>query len=235
MRQVRILIVDDDPAILKFLRANLKAGSYETLAAVDGAQALQVFERELPDLVLLDITMPRMDGFDVCRRLREWSKIPIIMLSARGDEMDKVKCLNLGADDYLTKPFGVDELLARVRAVLRRTESARTQPTKSSFTCEGIEINFADRRVTVSGREVALTPTEYKLLQELVLNANKVLTHSMLLGKVRGPEYGSEKEYLRVFISRLRKELETDPTNPRYLLTIPGVGYQFKAPTAAKS
>jgi two-component system KDP operon response regulator KdpE len=235
MRQVRILIVDDDPAILKFLRANLKAGSYETLAAVDGAQALQVFERELPDLVLLDITMPRMDGFDVCRRLREWSKIPIIMLSARGDEMDKVKCLNLGADDYLTKPFGVDELLARVRAVLRRTESARTQPTKSSFTCEGIEINFADRRVTVSGREVALTPTEYKLLQELVLNANKVLTHSMLLGKVWGPEYGSEKEYLRVFISRLRKKLEPDPINPRYLLTIPGVGYQFKAPTAAKS
>jgi two-component system KDP operon response regulator KdpE len=235
MRQVRILIVDDDPAILKFLRANLKAGSYETLAAVDGAQALQVFERELPDLVLLDITMPRMDGFDVCRRLREWSKIPIIMLSARGDEMDKVKCLELGADDYLTKPFGVDELLARVRAVLRRTESARTQPTKSSFTCEGIEINFADRRVTVSGREVALTPTEYKLLQELVLNANKVLTHSMLLGKVWGPEYGSEKEYLRVFISRLRKKLEPDPINPRYLLTIPGVGYQFKAPTAAKS
>jgi len=235
MRQVRILIVDDDPAILKFLRANLKAGSYETLAAVDGAEALQVFERELPDLVLLDITMPRMDGFDVCRRLREWSKIPIIMLSARGDEMDKVKCLNLGADDYLTKPFGVDELLARVRAVLRRTESARTQPTKSSFTCEGIEINFADRRVTVSGREVALTPTEYKLLQELVLNANKVLTHSMLLGKVWGPEYGSEKEYLRVFISRLRKKLEPDPINPRYLLTIPGVGYQFKAPTAAKS
>jgi two-component system KDP operon response regulator KdpE len=235
MRQVRILIVDDDPAILKFLRANLKAGSYETLAAVDGAEALQVFERELPDLVLLDITMPRMNGFDVCRRLREWSKIPIIMLSARGDEMDKVKCLELGADDYLTKPFGVDELLARVRAVLRRTESARTQPTKSSFTCEGIEINFADRRVTVSGREVALTPTEYKLLQELVLNANKVLTHSMLLGKVWGPEYGSEKEYLRVFISRLRKKLEPDPINPRYLLTIPGVGYQFKAPTAAKS
>jgi two-component system KDP operon response regulator KdpE len=235
MRQVRILIVDDDPAILKFLRANLKAGSYETLAAVDGAEALQVFERESPDLVLLDITMPKMDGFDVCRRLREWSKIPIIMLSARGDEMDKVKCLDLGADDYLTKPFGVDELLARVRAVLRRTEPARTQPTKSCFTCEGIDINFADRRVTVSGREVALTPTEYKLLQELVLNANKVLTHSMLLGKVWGPEYGSEKEYLRVFISRLRKELEPDPINPRYLLTIPGVGYQFKAPTAAKS
>jgi len=235
MRQVRILIVDDDPAILKFLRANLKAGSYETLAAVDGAEALQVFERELPDLVLLDITMPKMNGFDVCRRLREWSKIPIIMLSARGDEMDKVKCLDLGADDYLTKPFGVDELLARVRAVLRRTESARTQPTKSCFTCEGIEINFADRRVTVSGREVALTPTEYKLLQELVLNANKVLTHSMLLGKVWGPEYSSEKEYLRVFISRLRKELEPDPINPRYLLTIPGVGYMFKVPPAVKS
>lgn len=235
MTKKSILIVDDELSIIKFLRATLTTRDYEVLVAMNGAEALQVFERTLPDLVILDIMMPELSGFEVCQRLREWTQVPIIMLSGKADEADKVKCLNVGADDYLTKPFGVDELLARVRAVLRRTESARTQPTKSSFTCEGIDINFADRRVTVSGREVALTPTEYKLLQELVLNANKVLTHSMLLGKVWGPEYGSEKEYLRVFISRLRKELEPDPINPRYLLTIPGVGYQFKAPTAVKS
>lgn len=235
MRQPRILIVDDDPAILKFLRANLKAENYETLSAVDGAEALELFERELPDLVILDITMPRMDGFEACRRIREWSKAPIIMLSGRGDEMDKVKCLDLGADDYLTKPFGVEELIARVRAVLRRTDSMRAQPDKPFFTCDNIDINFADRRVLVSQHEVNLTPTEYKLLQELVLNANKVLTHSLLLNKVWGPEYGSEKEYLRVFISRLRKELEPDPINPKYLLTVPGVGYRFKVPSATES
>ncbi len=229
MHRTRILIVDDDSAIRKFVRANLEARDYQTLLAVDGTEALQTVEMELPDLVILDIMMPRPDGFEVCRRLREWSQIPIIMLSARGDETDRVKCLNFGADDYLTKPFGVDELIARVRAVLRRTETAPATPAQPSFTCDNIEINFVERRVTVAGREVKLTPTEYKLLQELVLNANKVLTHSMLLGKVWGPEYGEERDYIRVFIGRLRKELEPNPENPRYIITIPGVGYQFRA------
>ena len=229
MRKTHILVVDDELSIIKFLRATLKAENYEVLAAMDGAEALQTIEMELPDLVILDIMMPKIDGFEVCRRLREWSQIPIIMLSARGDEGDKVKCLELGADDYITKPFGVDELLARVRAVMRRTETAGSIPTQPSFASGDLKINFVERRVTVAGKEVKLTPTEYKLLQELVLNANKVLTHGMLLGKVWGPEYGEEREYLRVFIGRLRRQLEPDPESPRYIVTIPGVGYQFKA------
>jgi len=231
MIKTRILVVDDEPSIRKFLRANLEAKDYKVLTAADGAEALQTIEMELPDLVILDIMMPKMDGFEVCRQLREWSQIPIIMLSARGDENDKVKCLELGADDYITKPFGASELIARVRAVLRRTEAAGSIPTQPSFTSDTLQINFVERQVTVADREVKLTPTEYNLLQELVLNANKVLTHRMLLRKVWGSEYGEEKEYLRVFIGRLRKELEPDPENPEYIITIPGVGYQFKATT----
>ncbi len=229
MSKTRILVVDDEPSIRKFLRANLEAKDYKVLTAVDGAEALRTIEMELPDLMILDIMMPKMDGFEVCRQLREWSQVPIIMLSARGDESDKVKCLELGADDYITKPFGASELIARVRAVLRRTEAAHTIPTQPSFTGGDLKINFVERRITVADREVKLTPTEYNLFQELVLNANKVLTHSMLLRKVWGPEYGEEKEYLRVFIGRLRKELEPDPENPRYIITIPSVGYQFKS------
>ena len=224
----KILVVDDELAIIKFLRANLEANGYETLAASDGAEALQKVERELPDLIILDIMMPEIDGFEVCRRIREWSQIPIIMLSARADLMDKVKCLDLGADDYLCKPFGKEELIARVKAVLRRTEAASTIPTPPSFTCDDLEINFAERRITLAGSEVRLTPTEYNLLRELALNTNKVLTHNMLLGKVWGPEYGEEKEYLRVFVNRLRKKLEANPENPKYIITVPGVGYQFK-------
>jgi len=229
MRRVRILIVDDELAIIKLLRANLEANGFEAIAATDGAEALQSVERVSLDLVILDILMPRMDGFEVCRRLREWSQIPIIMLSARDDEEDKVKCLALGADDYITKPFGVGELLARVRAVLRRTKATGTVPSKPSFTSGDLKINFVERRVTVAGNEVRLTPTEYGLLQELVLNVGRVLTHTHLLKRVWGPEYEQEKEYLRVFIGRLRAKLEADPTKPRYISTVPGVGYRFQA------
>jgi two-component system KDP operon response regulator KdpE len=228
MRKSRILIVDDDLGVLKSVRANLQARGCETLAAMDGAEALQVIERELPDLIILDIMMPKMDGFEVCRRIREWSQIPIIMLSARHDVEEKVKCLNSGADDYITKPFGVNELMARVRAVLRRTKERRATPTMPSFTSGDLKVNFVARRVTVADREVKLTPTEYNLLQELVLNAGKVFPHTTLLGRVWGPEYTGEREYLRVFIGRLRKELETDTRNPRYIVTVPGVGYQFQ-------
>jgi len=228
MKKTRILVVDDELSIIKFLRANLESKDYEVLAAMDGAEALQTFEMELPDLVILDIMMPKLDGFEVCRRLREWSQIPIIMLSARGDESDKVKCLDLGADDYITKPFGASELIARVRAVLRRTEAAATIPTQPSFTSGDLQINFVKRRVTVAGKEVRLTPTEYSLLQEFVLNAGKVLTHTYLLNKVWGPDYREEREYLHVFVRRLRAKLEPDPTNPKYIITVPGVGYQFK-------
>ena len=227
MKKTRILVVDDELSIIKFLRANLEASGYEVLAAMDGAEALQTFEIELPDLVVLDIMMPKMDGFEVCRRLREWSQVPIIMLSARGDVSDKVKCLDLGADDYITKPFGAGELIARVSAVLRRTESAAAVPTQPSFSSGDLEINFAQRKVTIAGKEVKLTPTEYSLLQEFVLNAGKVLTHTHLLSKVWGPEYRDEREYLHVFIPRLRAKLEADPTNPKYIVTISGVGYQF--------
>ena len=228
MKKTRILVVDDELNIVKFLRANLEAKNYVVLAAMDGAEALQTFEMELPDLVILDIMMPKIDGFEVCRRLREWSQIPIIMLSARGDESDKVKCLDLGADDYITKPFGKGELIARVRAVLRRTEAATSTPTQPSFTSGDLQINFAQRRVTVSGKEVKLTPTEFTLLQEFALNAGKVLTHTYLLNKVWGLEYREEREYLHVFVRRLRAKLEPDPTNPKYIMTVSGVGYQFK-------
>jgi len=227
MRHPRILIVDDELAIIKFLRANLETKGFDVIAAMDGAEALETVERELPDLVILDIMMPKMGGFEVCRRLREWSQIPIIMLSARGDEGDKVKCLDLGSDDYITKPFGAHELIARVRAVLRRTEAAGTIPTQTSFTSGDLQINFAQRRVTIADKEVKLTPTEYSLLQEFVLNAGNVLTHTYLLNKVWGLEYREEREYLHVFIRRLRAKLESDPTNPRYIMTVPGVGYQF--------
>ncbi len=230
MRRPRILIVDDDLVIIKFLRANLKASDYDTLTAMDGAEALEVIERELPDLVILDIMMPNMDGFEVCRQLREWSRLPVIMLSARGDATDKVKCLNLGADDYITKPFGVGELIARVRSMLRRTEATAIS-TQPSFTSGDLKINFAQRQVIIAGNEVKLTPTEYRLLEEFVVNAGKVLTHKYLLNKVWGPEYGEEKEYLHTFVHRLRRNLEPDRTKPRYLVSVPGVGYQFKGNT----
>ncbi len=228
MNKTRILVVDDELSIIKFLRANLEARDYEVLAAMDGAEALHTIEMELPDLVILDIMMPKIDGFEVCRRLREWSQISIIMLSARGDERDKVKCLDLGADDYITKPFGATELIARVKAVLRRTETVGSIPTQPSFTSSDLQINFVNRQVTVAGKEVKLTPTEYSLLQEFVLNAGKVLTHTYLLNKVWGSEYREDTQYLHVFVRRLRAKLEPDPTNPRYIMTVPGVGYQFK-------
>jgi two-component system KDP operon response regulator KdpE len=182
---------------------------------------------ELPDLIILDIMMPKMDGFAVCRRLREWSQIPIIMLSARNDEKDKVQCLDLGADDYIVKPFGASELIARVSAVLRRTKTADASPVKSSIASGELAINFTKRQVTRAGVEVKLTPTEYALLRELALNSGKVLTHTHLLNQVWGPEYRDEREYLHVFVRRLRSKLEPNPDDPAYILTISGVGYQF--------
>ena len=228
MRRPRILVVDDDPAIIKFVRANLKADDYETLAALDGAEAIEVVEREMPDLVILDIMLPRIDGFEVLSRLREWCQIPIIVLSARGDAEDKVKCLDLGADDYLSKPFDLEELLARIRAVFRRTKAAGMVPPQPSLSFGELEVNFAQRSVTVAGRETKLTPTEYSLLKELVLNKGKVLTHLQLLGRVWGPEYRDEKDYLHTFIRRIRAKIEPEPAAPRHIISVPGVGYQFK-------
>ena len=229
MKKTHILVVDDDPAILRLVCTNLKARGYTVSAAMDGEEALKAVESDFVDLIVLDIMMPRLDGVEVCRRVREWSDVPIIVLSARGDEKDKVKCLELGADDYLTKPFGIAELMARVKTALRHSNGSRAAPAQSNFISGDLEINFAMRRVAVGGEEVILTPTEYSVLQHLAVNADKVLTHNMILQSVWGSEYNSEKEYLRVFVGRLRKKIEPDPKNPRYLVTMPGVGYHLAA------
>lgn len=229
MRHTRILIVDGELAILKLLRANLEPRGFEVLAASDGAEALQLIESEQPDAVILGIMLPSLDGLEVCRRLREWSQMPIIMLSAKGAAEEKVKCLDLGADDYITKPFDVNELVARIRAVLRRTRMIGTVPTQPYFISDDLKISFVERRATLAGKEVKLTPTEYGLLQELVLNTGRILTHVYLLNKIWGPEYRRETEYLRVFVSRLRKKLEPDSRTPKYIITIAGVGYTFKS------
>jgi two-component system KDP operon response regulator KdpE len=227
-RKTRILAVDDESNIRRLLKANLENKGYEVSTAMDGAEALEKVATELPDLMILDINMPKMGGFETCRQLRQWSQIPIIMLSARGDQTDKVTCLELGADDYITKPFGISELEARVKAVLRRTGTTSNIPNQPFFTSGDLQISFAERRVTMAGNEVRLTPTEYSLLQELVLNAGKALTHTYLLQKVWGPEYYSETEYLHVFIGRLRRKLHIDSADHEYILTLPGVGYQFR-------
>jgi two-component system KDP operon response regulator KdpE len=224
----RILVVDDEVAIVKFLRSCLKTDGYEVIAAVNGVDALQAVERESPDLLVLDIVMPDMDGFEVLKRIREWSRIPILMLSARHNEEDKVKCLDLGADDYLCKPFCINELAARIRALLRRSTSSSDIPSQSLATTGDLEIDFAKRRVTVAGAEVTLTSTEYSLLRELALEHGKVFTHTELLRRVWGPEYGDESEYLHVYMSRLRAKIETDPRNPKYIKTMPGMGYMLQ-------
>jgi two-component system KDP operon response regulator KdpE len=227
MDKKNILVVDDDPAILRLLSTNLKARGYGVVTATNGEESLEVVQSNFVDLIVLDIMMPKVDGVEVCRRVREWSDIPIIILSARGDEKDKVKCLELGADDYLTKPFGIAELMARIKTAFRHRGDPTVAPAQPVFICDGLEINFAKRRVTVDNREVTLTPTEYSLLQHLAVNADKVLTHSMILQSVWGSEYSSEKEYLRVFVGRLRRKLEQDPNKPKYIKTIPGVGYHL--------
>ncbi len=225
MNKIHILVVDDDEAIVRFLCANLRARDYRVTIATNGEEALEAVQRDFVDLIVLDIMMPKLDGVQVCQRIREWSQVPVLILSARGDEKDKVRCLEIGADDYLTKPFGVEELLARIKTALRHAGVSRVTSSLPVFTSGELEINFDMRRVNVQGKDVRLTPTEYLLLQQLAVNAGKVMTHSMLLQKVWGEQYYSEKEYLRVFVGRLRRKIERDPENPRHILTVPGVGY----------
>ena len=227
MKKTRVLIVDDEPETLKYAGANLKARGYEVTTAADGSEALQRADEDVFDLVLLDITMPGPDGFAVCQALRQHSAVPIIMLSARGQEKDKVKALDLGADDYITKPFGIDELLARVRSVLRRGQQEVHQD--EPLTIGDLTIRFGERRVLRGEREIKLTPTEYELLVQLARSAGKVLSHGVLLQRVWGPEYGDESDYLWAYVRRLRRKIEDDPDHPRILLTEPGVGYRLSA------
>lgn len=225
----RILVAEDEEVLRDFIRRNLHARGFEVLEAGNGLEAMALWEREDPHLLILDIMMPRMDGLEVCRRVREHSAVPIIVLTALDDESDKVTALDLGADDYLTKPFGVEELLARVRAVLRRTQGEIVPQTGGIQQFGELEIDLAGHVVRLRGTEVRLSPTEFAFLKQLVTNRGKVVTQRTLLQSIWGPEYSGEAEYLRVYINRLRHKLERDPANPRYLLTEPGVGYRFGA------
>lgn len=226
MSKACILVVDDEPETVKYVSVNLRARGYNVLVADDGRMALKLFGESWVDLVILDIMLPDLDGFQVCQAIRRQSDVAIIMLSARGRERDIVRALDLGADDYLTKPFGVEELMARVRAALRRGTAHDATPRPPLVVLD-LTIDFAARRVTVDDRAVDLTRTEFDLLAHLALNAGKVLTHRSLLQAVWGPEYGSEAEYLWTYIKRLRHKIEPDPRNPRYIFTQAGVGYSF--------
>jgi two-component system KDP operon response regulator KdpE len=224
-KKTRILIADDEPKIRMFLRANLNARGYEVHLAQDGLEAVEIAGQVLPDLIILDVNMPRMNGIDACRRIREWADMPIIILSVRDEEKDKVRALDEGADDYVTKPFGMEELLARIRVALRRTSRAATEIPV--FQAGHLKIDFTSRLVSINEEEIKLTRTEYELLIYLANNAGKVLTHREILHGVWGPEYGDELEYVRTFINQLRRKIEEDPANPRYIITEQRTGYRF--------
>ena len=235
-KKTTILAADDDPQLLRLVTRNLQLEGYDVLAASDGQQALTQIEQQMPDLVLLDVMMPKMDGFTVCHRVREFSTVPIIIVTARGQDQDKVRGLDLGADDYLTKPFSVDELLARVRAVLRRTQFTikdHTQGLQPAATIGNLEIDYSQHLVKMAGQEITLTPTEYRILAYLAQNAGRVLTQDLLLEHVWGGEYLGESHMLQVNINRLRRKLEADPAHPRYILTKVGVGYYLTAQPGA--
>jgi two-component system KDP operon response regulator KdpE len=228
MNQPRILVVDDEPQIARVLRTGLKTHGYDVRVAADGVSALETFTDWRPDLVVTDLAMPNLDGLELCRRLREVSQIPIIVLSVRGEEKTKVEALDAGADDYVTKPFGMDELLARVRAQLRRATMPPLNEVSSTVLEVGdFRIDLESRSVFVREQEVHLTPKEYDLLVHFVRHAGKVLTHHTLLGAVWGGNYTEQGEYLRVFVGQLRKKIEPNPSSPRYILTEPWVGYRF--------
>ncbi len=225
----RILVVDDEPQLTRVLRTGLTSRGYDVRAAADGLAGFETFTDWHPDLVITDLAMPVIDGLELCRRLRAISQVPIIVLSAKGEEKTKVEALDLGADDYVTKPFGIDELLARVRASLRRAATLSPELESSILTAGDFQIDLETRKVLVADREVHLTPKEFDLLVYFVKNSGKVLTHRTLLAAIWGGNYVEQNEYLRVFVGNLRKKLETDPSSPRYILTEPWIGYRFSA------
>lgn len=228
MNMQTVLVVDDERALRDFVRRNLEVRGYKVLTATNGLEALALFQKEKVDLVILDIMMPHLDGLETTRRIRQTSITPIIILTALGEETDKVRAFDYGADDYLTKPFGVGELLGRVKAVLRRTRWSEPSAPEERIVRGEIFVDLTRHEVTVRGQMLELTPTEFNLLVYLMRNAGKVLPHRSILQHVWGPEYGDEAEYLRVYIGRLRQKIEVNPMAPRYLLTERGIGYRFE-------
>jgi len=223
----RILVVDDERPLREFISRNLSVRGFEVFKAANGLEAMAIFQSQPLDLIILDLMMPHLNGLEVTERIRRTSTVPIIVLSALDDERDKVKALDQGADDYLSKPFGVEELLARVRVALRRAEWMRHPPHQERLRMDDIELDPDKGVVTRQGQPVKLTRTEFDLLHFMMQNAGKVLPHRRILQEVWGPEYGDEAEYLRVYVGRLRRKLETDPAHPRYLFTEHGIGYRF--------
>ncbi|MFC1936016.1 response regulator transcription factor [Chloroflexota bacterium] len=223
----RILVVDDDTTVVRLLGQALQGEGYETIFAQDGAGAVEAISDQHPALIILDINLPKVNGFEVCRKVREASRVPIVFISGRGSDEDKMYAFRVGADDYVTKPFNVGELMARVRAVLRRSVPMTDDRSDGVFRYTDLEIDFPTRHIRYRGREVSTTPIEFDLLRTLVLNAGKVLTHQRLLNEVWGPEYSDEREYLRVHLSHLRHKIEPDPNHPQYIQTVPRIGYRF--------
>lgn len=230
MRKHLILVVDDEPPIVRLVRAKLRIDGYEVLTANRGEEALQIMKADTPDLVVLDVMMPEMDGFETLRRIRQQSSVPVVMLTARGGDADKLKGLQTGADDYVTKPFNPDELEARIAAVLRRSAGAPMVGTEPVLHFPGVEIDLERRVVTVNGEEVRLSRTEWELLAQLAGNAGRVMMHGELLARIWGPEYRNETHYLRTWVSRLRAKLEPDQSSKPLITTYPGMGYRFESP-----
>jgi two-component system, OmpR family, KDP operon response regulator KdpE len=221
----RVLVIDDEEPILRALRINLTARKYQVSTAADGTSGLAAMARDRPDVLILDLGLPDMDGTEVIRGVRGWTSTPIIVLSAWGQENQKVAALDAGADDYVTKPFGMDELLARLRAAVRRASPAADEPV---VVTDDFTVDLSAKRVTRDGRDVRLTPTEWQMLEVLVRSSGRLITQRQLLAEVWGPEYHNEANYLRVYAAQLRRKLEPDPSKPRYLLTEPGMGYRFR-------
>lgn len=224
-----VVLIEDDAQIRRFLRAALGSQGYRLFEAATGEEGLREAATRQPDIIVLDLGLPDLDGLELIRRVREWSAVPVIVLSARGQEGDKIAALDAGADDYVSKPFGVGELLARMRVALRHAATVAFVSPEPVFTVAALEVDLARRRVRLAGDEVHLTPIEYRLLSVLVRHAGMVLTHGQLLKEVWGPPYADQAHYLRVYMAQLRRKLEADPARPRYLLTEPGVGYRLAA------